>query len=92
MKYTEDQFKRVLECFDVSARVAYLRGSSTFICMPLYDTLTNSLIEPCKSYCPVYGNGLIRECSVSHDAAYWQFAKEKFIIENEPEGSEEDIK
>ena len=37
MKYTEDQFKRVLEC------------------------------------------------SITHDAVYWQFAKEKFIIENEPE-------
>ena len=91
MKYTKDQFKRVLECFDVSARVAASRGSSTFICIPLYDTLTKGLIEPCKSYCPVYGNGIIRECMVAHDAAYWQFAKEKFIIENNPEFSEEDI-
>lgn len=91
MKYTKDQFKRVLECFDVSARVATLNGSSTFICLQLYDTLEKSLTEPCKSYCPAYGNGLIRECSAVHDAAYWQFAKEKFIIENEPEGSE-DIK
>lgn len=91
MKYTKDQFKRVLECFDVSACVAASRGDSTFICMSLYDSLEKSLTEPCKSYCPVYGIGITRQCSVAHDAAYWQFAKEKFIIENEPEGSEEDI-
>lgn len=91
MKYTKDQFKRVLKCFDASARVAELRGTSTFICTPLYDNLENLLIRRCKPYCPVYGNGLIRECQVAHDAAYWQFAKEKFIIENEPEGSEEDM-
>ena len=85
MKYTKDQFKRVLECFDVSASIAASLGPSTFICMPLYDTVEDSLIEPCKSYCPVYGNGIIGECMAAHDAAYWQFAKEKFIIENEPE-------
>ena len=85
MKYTEDQFKRVLECFDVTACIAASRGESTFICVPLYDTLANSIIEPCKSYCPVYGNGLIIECLATHDAAYWRFAKEKFIIENEPQ-------
>ena len=85
MKYTQDQFKRVLECFDVSARVAALNGSSTFICMSLYDTIEKSLTEPCKSYCPVYGNGITRECSTVHDAAYWQSLKEQFIIENEPQ-------
>ena len=85
MKYTKDQFERVLKCFEASERLAELRGSSTFICMPLYDTLANSLIEPCKSYCPLYGSGLIRECSVTHDVAYWRFATEKFIIENEPQ-------
>ena len=85
MKCTKDQFERVFKCFDVSKRLADLHGSSTFICMPLYDTPTKGLIEPCKSYCPVYGSGLIRECSVTHDTAYWQFAKEKFIIDNEPE-------
>lgn len=92
MKYTKDQFKRVLECFDASACVAASRGDSTFICMPLYDSFTNALTEPCKAYCPAYGNGIISECTVAHDAKYWQFAKVKFIIENEPEGSEEDIK
>ena len=91
MKYTKDQFKRVLECFDVSKRLADLRGSSTFICIPLYDAITNSLIEPCKAFCPVYGNGFSIECEAPHEAAYWQVAKEKFIIENDPEGSEEDI-
>ena len=91
MKYTNDQFKRVLECFDVSERIAALRGSSSFICIPLYGTIANSLIEPCKAFCPVYGNGFISECEVHHDAAYWQFAKKKFIIENGPEGSKEDI-
>ena len=85
MKYTKDQFKRVLECFDASARVANLCGESSFICISLYDSTAHALIEPCKSYCPVYGNGFIRECKVVHDAAYWRFAKEKFIIENEPE-------
>lgn len=92
MKYTKDQFRRVLECFDVSASVAASHGVSTFICLPLYDTIANSLTEPCKSYCPAYGCGFIIDCSIPHDAAYWQFAKEKFIIENEPEDSEEDIK
>ena len=85
MKYTNDQFKRVLECFDVSACVAASCGESTFICIPLYDTLEDSIIEPCKAYCPVNENGIIRECTVARDAAYWRFAKEKFIIENEPE-------
>lgn len=85
MKYTKDQFKRVLECFDVSARIAASRGASTFICMPLYDTFKDALFKPCKSYCPVYENGIMRECVTAHDAAYWQFAKEKFIIENEPQ-------
>ena len=85
MKYTKDQFERVLECFDASERLADLRGSSSFICIPLYDSTFHACVEPCKSYCPAYGSGLIRECSVSHDAAYWRFAKEKFIIENEPE-------
>lgn len=33
----------------------------------------------------------MREFMIARDAAYWQFEKEKFIIENEPEGSE-DIK
>ncbi len=85
MKYTNDQFKRVLKCFDASARIAELRGESSFNCIPLYDSFSHAYIEPCKSYCPAYGSGLMRECSVAHDAAYWQFAKEKFIIENEPE-------
>ena len=92
MKYTKDQFKRALKCFDASERLAELRGSSSFICIPLYGSFSHACIEPCKSYCPVYGSGLIRECQLVHDAAYWQFAKEKFIIENEPEGSGEDIK
>ena len=83
MKYSKDQFKRVLECFDVTACVAASRGDSTFICMSLYDSLEKSLTEPCKSYCPVYGIFLARQCSVVHDAKYLQFAKEKFIIVNE---------
>ena len=91
MKYTKDQFKRVLECFDDSARAANFCGESSFICTSLYDSPAHALFEPCKSYCPVYENGIIRECSVARGATYWQFAKEKFIIENEPEGSEEDI-
>lgn len=85
MKYTNEQFERVLKCFDASATVANSLGSSSFICIPLYDSFPHACIEPCKSYCPVYGNGIIRECMDAHDAAYWQFAKEKFIVENEPE-------
>ena len=85
MKYTNDQFKQVLECFDMSASVATTLGSSTFICTPLYDSPARARIEPCKSYCPAYGDGSRNECTAAHSAAYWRFAKEKFIIENEPE-------
>ena len=85
MKYTKDQFERMLKCFDASVAVANSLGSASFICVPLYESFSHACIEPCKSYCPAYGKGLIRECQVTHDAAYWQFAKEKFIIENEPE-------
>lgn len=85
MKYTKDQFKRVLECFEVSAMVAASLGASTFICMPLYDNPKDALFKPCKVYCPAFEDGIGGECSTEHDAAYWQFAKEKFIIENEPE-------
>ena len=83
MKYTHEQFDEVIECFDDTIDNAAVLGDSHFICLSLHG-------RRCPSYCPNY---LERpsNCIGRHNAAYWQFAKEKFIIENEPEGSEEDI-
>lgn len=89
MKYTKYQFDRIIKCFDSTIEMAKVLGNSTFNCLPLYNDNFEAIREPCKKYCPAYGSGLIRECFTHHDAAYWQFAKEKFIIENEPEGSED---
>ena len=81
MKYTKDQFKRVLECFDSTIAFAEKIGTVSFNCNPLFDTMKAS----CRRYCPVYRKDSTDECVAFHDAAYWQFAKEKFIIENEPQ-------
>ena len=86
MKYTKDQFNRVLICFEDTTEVAKLFGKTCFICFHLYDDYDALLkLKPCKKYCPFYNGLFVKECTVHHDAAYWQFAKEKFIIENEPQ-------
>ena len=84
MKYTKEQFDAVIKCFDDTVDTAIVLGDSHFICSSLHE-------RACPSYCPCY-LGRPSNCIGRHDAAYWQFAKEKFIIENEPYGYEEDIK
>lgn len=77
MKYTREQFGAVIECFDVTIDTALVLGDSHFICLPFREC-------GCASYCPNY-LGRPYNCIGRHDAVYWRFAKEKFIIENEPE-------
>lgn len=77
MKYTREQFDAVIECFVDTIDTAAVLGDSHFICLSIHECR-------CPSYCPIYRERPYN-CIWRHDAAYWQFAKEKFIIENEPE-------
>lgn len=79
MKYTKEQFAEVIECFDLTIRYALKYNKfAAFDCFPLGR-------NSCKKYCPLFGGRDFGECYFAHGAEYWQFAKEKFIIENEPQ-------
>ena len=90
MKYSIDQFNETLKCFDATIRAAEFFGRPVdFVCIPYYGGTSKG---ECKQYCPRFACKAFGGCFTRHSAKYWKFAKEKFIIENEPEGSEEDIK
>lgn len=83
MKYSIDQFDETLKCFDATIRAAEVFGSPIdFICTPYFGCASKG---ECKHYCPFFEGRYCEECFTRHSAKYWQFAKEKFIIENEPE-------
>lgn len=86
MKYSKSDYESVITAFDRTIKGAQdSRESILFDCIDIPTVRTPLALHGCPKYCPLYGDGSMNECTVAHDAAYWQFAKEKFIIENEPQ-------
>ena len=81
MKYSKHDYEAVISAFERTIKHAKAsREAILFNCLDIPTIATENGLHDCPKYCPFYS-----DCSATHDAAYWQFAKEKFIIENEPQ-------